>query len=147
MSQTAEQTEYSFDISFVSRDVATGRAFYTISTNIPGCTAANVTWKVYYRGGFLSGGQYVVDESGMTNGESYYMVATYVYDSWTYTASCTVTCTWGSDNADGYSLSEAREDGWRDESAASGFSAAIPDRTSAAAPAEADRHSRNYAAR
>jgi len=147
MSQTAEQTEYSFDISFVSRDVATGRAFYTISTNIPGCTAANVTWKVYYRGGFLSGGQYVVDESGMTNGESYYMVATYVYDSWTYTASCTVTCTWGSDNADGYSLSGIHTDGWAGGSAASGFRTEIPDCTSAAVPAAPDRHSRNYVAR
>ena len=134
-------------MSIVSRDVATGRAFYTISTNIPGCTAANVTWKVYYRGGFLSGGQYVVDESGMTNGESYYMVATYVYDSWTYTASCTVTCTWGSDNADGYSLSGIHTDGWAGGSAASGFRTEIPDCTSAAVPAAPDRHSRNYVAR
>lgn len=149
MKQTAVRAEYTFSISLVSRDVATGRAVYTISTNIPDCTAANVTWRLFsdHCSGFLSGGQYIVDESSMTNGESYYLTAEYYYSGYSYGAECNVTCTWGSDNADGYSLSEAREDGWRDESAASGFSAAIPDRTSAAAPAEADRHSRNYAAR
>lgn len=148
-SQTAKRVEYTFGISLVSRDVAAGRANYTINTNIPGCTNNNVTWNVVseHRGGSLWDGQYyTVDEFGMTNGESYVLNASYVYDGKTYTASCTVTCTWGSGNADGYSLSDAREDGWRDESAASGFSAAIPDRTSAAAPAEADRHSRNHAA-
>ena len=100
-----------------------------------------------HRGGGLWDGQYyTVDEFGMTDGESYVLNASYVYDGRTYTASCTVTCTWGSDNADSYSLSEAREDSWKGESAASGFSAAIPDRTSAAAPSKADRHSRNHAA-
>lgn len=150
MKQTAMRAEYTFGISLVSRDVVAGRANYTINTNIPGCTNNNVTWNVVseHRGGGLWDGQYyTVDEFGMTNGESYVLNASYVYDGKTYTASCTVTCTWGSGNADGYSLPEARKDGWRDESAASGFSAAIPDRTSAAAPAEADRHSRNYAAR
>ena len=148
MKQTAVRAEYTFSISLVSRDVATGRAVYTISTNIPDCTAANVTWRLFSDqcSGFLSGGQYVVDESSMTPGDSYYLTAIYFYNGYSYGAECNVTCTWGSDNADGYSLSEAREDSWRDESAASGFSAAIPDRTSGAAPAEADRHSRNHAA-
>ena len=141
MKQTAMQAAYTFGISLVSRDVEAGRANYTINTNIPGCTNNNVTWNVVseHRGGGLWDGQYyTVDEFGMTNGESYVLNASYVYDGKTYTASCTVTCTWGSDNADGYSLSEAREDGWRDEFAASVFSAI--------APAEADRHSRNHAA-
>ena len=146
--QTAKRTEYTFGISLVSRDIAAGRASFTINTTIPGCTNNNVTWNVVseHRGGSLWDGQYyTVDEFGMTNGESYVLNASYVYDGRTYTASCTVTCTWGSDNADGYSLSEDREDGWKDESAASGFRTAVPDCTSVAAPSEAgnmwrDRH-------
>ena len=148
MKQTAMRAEYTFGISLASRDVAAGRASFTINTNIPGCTNSNVTWTVVSdrRGGSLWDGQYyTVDEFGMTNGESYVLNASYVYDGRTYTASCTVTCTWGSDNADGYSLSEDREDGWKDESAASGFRTAVPDCTSVAAPSEAgnmwrDRH-------
>lgn len=122
------------------------RASFTINTTIPGCTNNNVTWNVVseHRGGGLWDGQYyTVDEFGMTNGESYVLNASYVYDGRTYTASCTVTCTWGSDNADGYSLSEDREDGWKDESAASGFRTAVPDCTSVAAPSEAGNMWRN----
>ena len=144
--QTAKRTEYTFGISLVSRDIAAGRASFTINTTIPGCTNNNVTWNVVseHRGGGLWDGQYyTVDEFGMTNGESYVLNASYVYDGRTYTASCTVTCTWGSDNADGYSLSEDREDGWKDESAASGFRTAVPDCTSVAAPSEAGNMWRN----
>ena len=147
MKQTAMRAEYTFGISLVSRDVAAGRANYTINTNIPGCTNNNVTWNVVseHRGGSLWDGQYyTVDEFGMTNGESYVLNASYVYDGKTYTASCTVTCTWGSDNADGYSLSGIHTDGWAGGSAASGFRTEIPDCTSAAVPAAPDRHSRNY---
>ena len=146
MKQTAMRAEYTFGISLASRDVAAGRASFTINTNIPGCTNSNVTWTVVSdrRGGSLWDGQYyTVDEFGMTNGESYVLNASYVYDGRTYTASCTVTCTWGSDNADGYSLSEDREDGWKDESAASGFRTAVPDCTSVAAPSEAGNMWRN----
>lgn len=148
--QTAKRTEYTFGISLVSRDVEVGRASFTINTTIPGCTNNNVTWNVVseHRGGGLWDGQYyTVDEFGMTNGESYVLNASYVYDGRTYTASCTVTCTWGSDNADGHSLSEIHTDGWAGGSAASGFRTEIPDCTSAAVPAAPDRHSRNYAAR
>ena len=149
MKQTAVRAEYTFSISLVSRDVATGRAVYTISTNIPDCTAANVTWRLFsdHCSGFLSGGQYIVDESSMTNGESYYLTAEYYYSGYSYGAECNVTCTWGSDNADGYSLSGIHTDGWAGGSAASGFRTEIPDCTSAAVPAAPDRHSRNYAAR
>ena len=150
MKQTAMRAEYTFGISLASRDVAAGRASFTINTNIPGCTNSNVTWTVVSdrRGGSLWDGQYyTVDEFGMTNGESYVLNASYVYDGRTYTASCTVTCTWGSDNADGHSLSEIHTDGWAGGSAASGFRTEIPDCTSAAVPAAPDRHSRNYAAR
>ena len=148
--QTAKRTEYTFGISLVSRDVEVGRASFTINTTIPGCTNNNVTWNVVseHRGGGLWDGQYyTVDEFGMTNGESYVLNASYVYDGRTYTASCTVTCTWGSDNADGHSLSGIHTDGWAGGSAASGFRTEIPDCTSAAVPAAPDRHSRNYAAR
>lgn len=143
------RAEYTFSISLVSRDVATGRAVYTISTNIPDCTAANVTWRLFsdHCSGFLSGGQYIVDESSMTNGESYYLTAEYYYSGYSYGAECNVTCTWGSDNADGHSLSGIHTDGWAGGSAASGFRTEIPDCTSAAVPAAPDRHSRNYAAR
>ena len=150
MRQTAMRAEYTFGISLVSRDIAAGRASFTINTNIPGCTNSNVTWTVVSdrRGGSLWDGQYyTVDEFGMTNGESYVLNASYVYDGRTYTASCTVTCTWGSDNADGHSLSGIHTDGWAGGSAASGFRTEIPDCTSAAVPAAPDRHSRNYAAR
>lgn len=149
MKQTAVRAEYTFSISLVSRDVATGRAVYTISTNIPDCTAANVTWRLFsdHCSGFLSGGQYIVDESSMTNGESYYLTAEYYYSGYSYGAECNVTCTWGSDNADGYSLSGIHTDGWAGGSAASGFRTEIPNCTSAAVPAAPDRHSRNYAAR
>ena len=150
MKQTAMRAEYTFGISLASRDVAAGRASFTINTNIPGCTNSNVTWTVVSdrRGGSLWDGQYyTVDEFGMTNGESYVLNASYVYDGRTYTASCTVTCTWGSDNADGHSLSGIHTDGWAGGSAASGFRTEIPDCTSAAVPAAPDRHSRNYAAR
>ena len=149
MKQTAVRAEYTFSISLVSRDVATGRAVYTISTNIPDCTAANVTWRLFsdHCSGFLSGGQYIVDESSMTNGESYYLTAEYYYSGYSYGAECNVTCTWGSDNADGHSLSGIHTDGWAGGSAASGFRTEIPDCTSAAVPAAPDRHSRNYAAR
>ena len=149
MKQTAVRAEYTFSISLVSRDVATGRAVYTISTNIPDCTAANVTWRLFsdHCSGFLSGGQYIVDESSMTNGESYYLTAEYYYSGYSYGAECNVTCTWGSDNADGYSLSGIHTDGWAGGSAASGFRTEIPDCTSAAVPAAPDQHSRNYAAR
>lgn len=149
MKQTAVRAEYTFSISLVSRDVATGRAVYTISTNIPDCTAANVTWRLFsdHCSGFLSGGQYIVDESSMTNGESYYLTAEYYYSGYSYGAECNVTCTWGSDNADGYSLSGIHTDGRAGGSAASGFRTEIPDCTSAAVPAAPDRHSRNYAAR
>lgn len=149
MKQTAVRAEYTFSISLVSRDVATGRAVYTISTNIPDCTAANVTWRLFsdHCSGFLSGGQYIVDESSMTNSESYYLTAEYYYSGYSYGAECNVTCTWGSDNADGYSLSGIHTDGWAGGSAASGFRTEIPDCTSAAVPAAPDRHSRNYAAR
>lgn len=149
MKQTAVRAEYTFSISLVSRDVATGRAVYTISTNIPDCMAANVTWRLFsdHCSGFLSGGQYIVDESSMTNGESYYLTAEYYYSGYSYGAECNVTCTWGSDNADGYSLSGIHTDGWAGGSAASGFRTEIPDCTSAAVPAAPDRHSRNYAAR
>lgn len=149
MKQTAMRAEYTFGISLASRDVAAGRASFTINTNIPGCTNSNVTWTVVSdrRGGSLWDGQYyTVDEFGMTNGESYVLNASYVYDGRTYTASCTVTCTWGSDNADGHSLSGIHTDGWAGGSAASGFRTEIPDCTSAAVPAAPDRHSRNYAA-
>lgn len=148
MKQTAVRAEYTFSISLVSRDVATGRAVYTISTNIPDCTAANVTWRLFsdHCSGFLSGGQYIVDESSMTNGESYYLTAEYYYSGYSYGAECNVTCTWGSDNADGYSLSGIHTDGWAGGAAASGFRTEIPDCTSAAVPAAPDRHSRNYAA-
>lgn len=148
--QTAKRAEYTFGISLVSRDIAAGRASFTINTTIPGCTNNNVTWNVVseHRGGSLWDGQYyTVDEFGMTNGESYVLNASYVYDGRTYTASCTVTCTWGSDNVDGYSLSGIHADGWAGGSAASGFRTEIPDCTSAAVPAAPDRHSRNYAAR
>ena len=150
MKQTAMRAEYTFGISLVSRDIAAGRASFTINTNIPGCTNSNVTWTVVSdrRGGSLWDGQYyTVDEFGMANGESYVLNASYVYDGRTYTASCTVTCTWGSDNADGHSLSGIHTDGWAGGSAASGFRTEIPDCTSAAVPAAPDRHSRNYAAR
>lgn len=148
MKQTAVRAEYTFSISLVSRDVATGRAVYTISTNIPDCTAANVTWRLFsdHCSGFLSGGQYIVDESSMTNGESYYLTAEYYYSGYSYGAECNVTCTWGSDNADGYSLSGIHADGWAGGSAASGFRTEIPDCTSAAVPAAPDRHSLNYTA-
>lgn len=147
--QTAKRTEYTFRI--VSDHVADTAASIVcgINTNIPNFRVENVIWTITPATlkGWVEGAQYIIEKSSMTNGESYTLSASYVYDGRTYTDSCTFTCTWGSNNADGYSLSEAREDSWRDESAASGFSAAIPDRTSAAAPAEADRHSRNYAAR
>ena len=147
--QTAKRTEYTFRI--VSDHVADTAASIVcgINTNIPNFRVENVIWTITPATlkGWVEGAQYIIEKSSMTNGESYTLSASYVYDGRTYTDSCTFTCTCGSNNADGYSLSEAREDSWRDESAASGFSAAIPDRTSAAAPAEADRHSRNYAAR
>ena len=147
-SQTAKRVEYTFGI--VSDHITDTAACIvcSINTNIPNFRVENVIWTITPATlkGWVEGAQYIIEKSSMTNGESYTLSASYVYDGRTYTDSCTFTCTWGSDNADGYSLSEDREDGWKDESAASGFSAAIPDRTSAAAPAEADRHSRNHAA-
>ena len=98
--QTAvKKVEYTFNITLVSRDTEAGRAVYTISTNIPGCTNENVTWNVIsdHRGGFFSGGQYVVDEFGMTNGEQYTLNANYLYEGVNYKSSYIVTCIWADD--------------------------------------------------
>ena len=116
-----------------------------INTNIPNFRTENVIWTITPATlkGWVDGAQYIIEKSSMTNGESYTLSASYVYDGRTYTDSCIFTCTWGSDNADGYSLSEDREDGWKDESAASGFRTAVPDCTSVAAPSEAGNMWRN----
>lgn len=147
-SQTAKRVEYTFGI--VSDHITDTAACIvcSINTNIPNFRVENVIWTITPATlkGWVEGAQYIIEKSSMTNGESYTLSASYVYDGRTYTDSCTFTCTWGSDNADGYSLSGIHTDGWAGGSAASGFRTEIPDCTSAAVPAAPDRHSRNYAA-
>lgn len=92
--QTAEKTDnYLLDIFLVER--TEGRAVYAIKTDIPGCTVGTAAWTVAsaHRGGWVDGGQYIVDEAGMENGESYTVTASYTYNGQTYSASCTYTYT------------------------------------------------------
>ena len=88
-----QETAYTIDIYLVER--IESRAVYAIKTDIPGCTVGTAAWTVAsaHRGGWVDGGQYIVDEAGMENGESYTVTASYTYNGQTYSASCTYTYT------------------------------------------------------
>lgn len=110
--------------------------------------------------GWVENGQYVVDGSDMPFDVYYTLTATYLYNGKTYTATARMKKEIGSaDNTSSSSYSETRKE-WvegeqyaADESYILTASDVCDGRThsnsctSIAAPAEADRHSRNHAAR
>lgn len=89
--QEAVVENYALDLFLVAR--TEGRATYAIKTDIPGCTVETAIWTVVSasRGGWVDGGQYIVDEFGMVNGESYTVTVSYTYNGRTYSASCSYT--------------------------------------------------------
>ena len=102
--QTAVKTaKYTFEIIFSRRILETHVAFFTIKSDIPGFWYDYADWSTTpSRYGFCSeGGAYSIDESGMKNGDTYTVTATYVYEGVTYTSSYTVTCTWAEEGNNG----------------------------------------------
>lgn len=160
--QTAKRVEYTFEITYGDPIASGGYFYWKINTNIPNFIIDNVTWMITPEplNGWVENGQYVVDGSDMPFDVYYTLTATYLYNGKTYTATARMKKEIGSaDNTSSSSYSETRKE-WvegeqyaADESYILTASDVCDGRThsnsctSIAAPAEADRHSRNHAAR